>query len=261
MKRKDLIKYKKQIIENKKLKKLEQELVIINFLSLEIIEKINVFLHILAILFGITSLVEFSFHLNSFETFFEIATIIVILIIVVWELTKPFMKRFILKRKINFIWGNRRYKTRLSVIERISIGKEKNNGELISILDQKNYDSIQDIWFGYTNNVFNKKFIYKIQLKGTWRKILTEGIEDTENKVLFAKMVPSFILLDMKEKTIELTSKNTLIYSDDKILFETLKTPIIFKINYDKKEMNWSGTLPNNPTHGNWKLTEEEIVK
>ncbi len=255
--------FKEQIKkENKKLAEFEQEIIVLNILSLEILEKISLFLHIIAIFTGIISLIGFGFHINpSVEITFEFITIIVVILIVLWSLTKPIIKRGFLRRRLKFIWGQKQVKTRLSTIEQISVGRRKNNGELISIIDQKDYISVQNIWMGFTKNWgVNRRFIYKIELTGTWKELLTEELSNIEGKKMFATMIPSFILLDMKERIIELTSKNTLVYSEDKDQIEIIKMPIVFRIQYETKEMNWSGTLPKNPTHGSWELVEEEIL-
>ncbi len=245
------------------IEKFDQELVVINILFLEILEKTSLILHIVAMIAGVLSLVGLGFHIDhNIEIAFEATTIFVVFLIVLWAFLKPYIKRMILKNKLKFIWGNKKVKTKLSTIEQISVGKSKNNGDLISIIDQKDYISLQNIWMGFNKKwKLYERFVYKIELNGTWKEILSEGIEDSENRKLLATIIPSFILLDMKEKTVELTAKNTLIYSEDNILLESITVPIVFKINYETKEMNWSGTLPNNPTHGNWEIIEEEIIE
>lgn len=262
MDRKELRQIRKEIRhESKGFTEFEQKLVIINFFTLETLERVSLILHIIAIITGTLSIIGLTLHINSFmEIIFEILTIFIILLIVLWAILKPVFKKMILKKNIDFVWGNNKIKTRLTTIEAVKLNKLKKNSNLITIEKEKHYVDFQNIWLGFTKMTPSKKFIYKIDLNYFWKKILSDDDNEKEstNKNLYSLTIPSFILIDPKEKSIEITSKNTFVFSKDNKLLNTIKIPINFKINYELETISWSGSLPNNPTHGCWEVIKKK---
>ena len=220
---------------------VKQKIIIVNSKLYEAIETIALFLHIITLLVGFltfVSIIEVNHYSLSvvWNEVLEAMTMIFVSIIIFIHFFQPLLKRKIIKKHLISFWGEVEMSTIVSQPSEISHDKSRIIGNVTEEISSS---------FRYLTKTSFKRKGFKINLVIERKKMLSGTGED---KVKFSpfSMIPSYIIVDIKEGKIEMTNKITFLNG------KNYKVPRHLYFDYVNKTVHWSGQFPDVPYYGRW---------
>ncbi len=250
------------MLSNKKLSKellkkhRHQEIIVTGSRFFTALELLGFWLHILAFVIGIFTIFGVAInYMSDFTHYLEIITIFIVGLIIVQFLTFPFMERVYLRALLNDFWGENQIATSLMYPTEVDI---TNNFGTVT----KNFESFQIEttkiqwtvvrWFPF-KKVMSIQQVSPITSK-RWKRY------QDKDKTLNTAIIPSYIIIDRKQKMIKFNAKVDILYTK----YEFPEKRVVFAFNYKNKKAVWSGKFPEYPLYGEWiwdRKLADKIVK
>ncbi len=217
----------------------DQEIMVIGTKFFERLERFNVFIHILAILLIVVSLIVSETSIVEYmKIILDTLTLVVIFLILIIYFINPVIKKFIIMSMLGNFWGTVQVETRISHSTIINPAEGK-------IDEQKDFFNKERVWIGFERYGFlNLRKRLKAKTYFETNPEFVSWADD--NGVVDVNIRPLQIIVDLKEKYIKFISKTDINNSGAVIVFHTRD-----------RIVKWSGILPDNPFFGEWKWIDE----
>ncbi len=226
-----------------------QEIIITGSHAVKILEDIGLVLHILAFVLGLLTVTGMFLstgegNVEHFKHNVEIATLVVVALILIQFAVTPIIERMILKSLLKDFWGTTEIATSLSYP--VEVDPFKNFGSVV-----KSEDSLQleETRLGWTTV---KKFPFKRVLTVQQSTPVTtkrwSRYAASDGTFNFG-LIPIYIIIDVSHKVIKFEGRANILFSRQKDLPEKR---ILFTFHYRDKKAEWSGISPEHPLFGEW---------
>ncbi len=250
------------MLSNKKLSKellkehKHQEIVVTGSRFFTLLELVGFWLHIIAFVIGVLTISGLAInYMSDLTHYLEIITMLIVGLIIVQYLTFPFMERVYLRALLNDFWGENQIATSLKYPLEVDIA---NNFGTVT----KHYESFQ---------IETTKIQWTVVRKFPLKKVMTiqqvspvtskrwKKYQD-KDKTLNTAMIPSYIIIDRKQKTIKFNAGVNILYTK----YKFPEKRVVFAFSYKHKKAVWAGKFPEYPLYGEWiwdKKLADKIAK
>ncbi len=222
-----------------------QEIVITGSHLIKILEHVGLVLHILAFVLGILTLTGMVGHASAeFKHMVELATLIVVALILIQFAFTPVLERLILKRLLKDFWGINEIATSLSYA--LEIDPFKNFGSVIKSEDSLQLETTRLGWT--TVKLFPFKRVLTIQQSTPVTTKRWSRYAASDGTFNFG-LIPIYIIIDMHQGVIKFQGRANILFSRQRDLPEKR---ILFTFHYKDKKAEWCGVAPEHPLFGEW---------
>ncbi len=222
-----------------------QEIIITGSKAMNFLEVVSFWLHLLALVLGIMSFFGFLLSEGSSLThYIEIATLIIITLIIIQFVMTPIIERRVLRYLLKDFWGTTEIATSMKYATEID--PVKNFGSVTSAVESVQLEETKLEW--QTVRLFPIKRVLTIQqctpvtTKRWSRYASSDG-------TLNVAIVPLYIIIDVHQKVIKLQGRMNILFTRQKNIAEKR---IMFTFHYKDKLASWSGIAPDHPFFGEW---------
>ncbi len=230
-----------------------QEIIITGSKLFAFLELFSVWLHIAALIIGILTIAGVVSDASSEAAhYLEIATIVVVALIIIQHALMPFAERIVLRALLDEFWGTNDIPTRFSIPTEIDInehfGKVKKTNDIWQI------EKTELKWVVARWVPFKKVLTVRQESPVTTKRFAKYAAEDGTLNTAF---IPLYIIIDIKENIIKFQGRAHLMYTKDKNYPEKR---ITFNFHYVDRRAEWSGQFPEHPLFGEW-LWDSDVAK
>ncbi len=222
-----------------------QEIIITGSHAVKILEDIGLILHIAAFILGLLTISGMVGHAgDKYKHVVELATLIVVALILIQFALTPIIERMVLKRLLKDFWGTTDIATSMSYP--LEVDPFKNFGSVVKSEDSLQLETTRLGWT--TVKLFPFKRVLTIQQSTPVTTKRWSRYAASDGTFNFG-LIPIYIIIDVSQSVIKFQGRANILFSRQKDLPEKR---ILFTFYYKDKKAEWSGIAPEHPLYGEW---------
>lgn len=230
----------KKVVKHNK----HQEIVFIGSKFFDIIEHISFWLHITALVLGILTVTGLASGFEHFTHYMEIATLVVISLIIAEFLFVPSLEKLIMRKMLKDLWGTNDIPTTIRFPT--AVDPSKDFGTVKDYFESTQIEETSIEWIR-VHPLARRRLAICQKSPVTNRKFKKYADENGDLNYYF---VPIYIIVDLERKIIKFQGKINFVNDIDKNELPEMR--LTFNFDLVNKKVTWSGIFPGMPAYGEW---------